>query len=583
MDWVRIQPLLANWPGGGGPPSFEITADENGSAVVELAWDPQALAAPASYVDPLRYYATGQDFSANLTDDAGSARSISVPAQTIQLSTNRARWTMPQALWDGYVQESLKTLRNPPTTTFSRNLYYRVRVTPPGGTTARVWPTDDVLTGAGAAFAPHLGILPISASPSSQVVPDQMAVNAMGGIPLIAPNAWGAMLTWLWQNLPESDPSRQALVAIFAHTAFQGADVPTRAKLLNLWLFGGPTVRPRLPELLGRNVVVGSNLTQSAITKTDYRGGATLVDNLLSLLEIVPHPDVVTSHARNIPFSKEQLLDDVIDEILDPNGQSNQGEADTCTTTSIQTLLVTVNPAEYARLQLGLLSAAGQVVMADGTTVTVPPGIFQIDTRYPNAQSWAFFVRNASELAFQATVLKLGKGNTFPAYDPTVPPNAPTGINTVFQATVRGGLFQDQMVTALHAVFNAAFATTSITMGHGATGASILSQSSVNDALFSDLPNREQPLVIVMGWGAPLGSPGSGLHAVLAVRTDSGRLFFKNPQYPGWSPPPGVLAGGNASNPPRRYEDPSGAIESMTSADLATWLVWFHEPTQALI
>jgi hypothetical protein len=55
MNWVRMHSLIANWPGGGGPPTFDISADENGSVVVELAWDPQALMAPASYLDPLRY------------------------------------------------------------------------------------------------------------------------------------------------------------------------------------------------------------------------------------------------------------------------------------------------------------------------------------------------------------------------------------------------------------------------------------------------------------------------------------------------------------------------------------------------
>ena len=47
-NWVRLRPVLANWPNGSQPPTFEISANENGTAVVELAWDPQALLAPSN-------------------------------------------------------------------------------------------------------------------------------------------------------------------------------------------------------------------------------------------------------------------------------------------------------------------------------------------------------------------------------------------------------------------------------------------------------------------------------------------------------------------------------------------------------
>ena len=66
MTWVRMHPFITNWPGGGGPPVFEINSDENGTAVFVLAWDPQALIAPASYSDPLRYYTTAVSFSASI-------------------------------------------------------------------------------------------------------------------------------------------------------------------------------------------------------------------------------------------------------------------------------------------------------------------------------------------------------------------------------------------------------------------------------------------------------------------------------------------------------------------------------------
>jgi hypothetical protein len=174
MEWVRIHPFIQNWPGGGPPPTFEISADENGTAVVELAWDPVALSAPASYQEPLRYYSTDVPFNETITCDDGTTRSISIPAQTIRLNGNRATWAIPAALWEGYLQESLKTLRTPSGTTFSGNLYYRVRATAPGASQPRIWPGDAALTGSFSNKAPHIGILrsaphlPRRSSPTSR-------------------------------------------------------------------------------------------------------------------------------------------------------------------------------------------------------------------------------------------------------------------------------------------------------------------------------------------------------------------------------------------------------------------------------
>src|SRR4029079_5289983 len=113
----------------------------------------------------------------------------------------------------------------------------------------------------------------------------------------------------------------QSLVQIFAHPTYRGLDVRARAAVLTLWLYAGKDSLLRLPQLLDRNAVTGSNVVTPVVAKTDLRGGQTLVQNLLALLDISPHPDLLTA------TSKEHLLDDVITEILDPNGQVNQGAA----------------------------------------------------------------------------------------------------------------------------------------------------------------------------------------------------------------------------------------------------------------
>lgn len=570
MEWVRIHPMIANWPGGGPPPTFSISADENGAVVVELAWDPQALSAPATYLNPLRYYASCYTFNETLTNDNGSTRTVNIPAQTIQLTGNRATWTMPQALWDAYIEESLKTLRTPSTTTFSRNLYYRVRATAPGASQARVWPADSALTGPNAIAAPHIGILPISASPASQVMPDQAAVAAIGGIPVLAPTIWSDLLTAFWRNLPESDPNRQALVRIFAHQVFQNATLPTRAALLKLWIFAGSDARRRLPQLLDRNTVVGSGLVQPIITKVDLRSGKTLVENLLALLEITPHPDLASV------ISKEQLLDHVITEILDPNGQVNQGAAGTCSPTSLQTLLITINPAEYARLQLGLLSASGQATLSNNAMADVPRGILQA-AHYASVANQPFLLRTYSELAFQAAILKYAQGSNFPAFTGT-----PQNMNQIFQATIVGGLAANETKRALEGIFNTNFTTHYIALpSQPANAAWVNAQQTIRDGLVNDLPGRQQQLLLAMYWGQPYTAG----HMVMAVRREASarRIFFKNPQYPGSMPGPGIVQGGTANNPPRRYEDPSQSLESLTEADLGTWIKGYWIPERALI
>ncbi|PSB17119.1 hypothetical protein C7B65_19610 [Phormidesmis priestleyi ULC007] len=573
MTWARIRSFLGSLPGGGEPPVLEVTSDENGDAVIELAWDPAALMAPASYPasEALRYYSTNINFNATLIKDNGATMTLNVPAQRIQLTGGRATWVMPQNLWDAYVEETFKTLRSPSTTTFVRSIYYRVRVTPPGGSQAVLYPTDATLQNLSSVptwLQSRISILTISGDAVAQVVPDMAAVEAMGGIALF-PNLWKSVLLMFWKALPLNDPNRGSLAAIFAHPNFQSiADVNIRGKILKLWLFAGATARPRLAQLLDRQTAIGSNITTTIILKQDLRGGKTLVENLLSLLDINPHPDFVTL------TSKEQLLDNVITEILDPNGQINQGSANTCSPTSIQTLLITVNPSEYVRLQLGLLSPTGATQLANGSSISIPPGIFQL-FRYPNPAGQPFIVRTYAELAFQSTILKYARGGAFPAYDPSAAANAANGINTVFQASVNHGLAADETKRALDGIFNVNFTKHYIPLTSQADEQA--AQPGIHTDFLSTLPAKQQQMILAMFWSQPYNFG----HAVLAVRRDNGRIFFKNPQYPGSHPPAAI--GTTATNPPRRYDDPSAALESIAESDLLTWIKGYWVPDVAIL
>ncbi|MCL4247961.1 MAG: hypothetical protein KJ065_07420 [Anaerolineae bacterium] len=567
MQWVRIHPFIQNWPGGGSPPVFDISADENGSAVIELAWDPQALRSPSTYApNPLRYYSTEVLFNERLTNDDGTVNNVNIPPQTITLVDNHATWTMPADLWNAYLQESLKTLNSPPNSTFSHNIYYRVRVTPPGSSSAVMWPDDATLRGPFAQSAPHIGMLRISATPSSQVIPDEEAIGGVNAVPGIPSRLTGEIIRAIWRDLPESDTNRQSLAALFGHAVFRSSPAVLRSKLLVLWLFAGPWARRHMSRLLDRRTMIGSNVVTPIIEKTDLRGGKSLVDNLLALLTITPHPDMaaVTTH--------EQLLDDVIREILDPNGQINQGAAGTCVVTTIQTLLIGVNPAEYARLMVGLLSRQGTTRLANGDQVSIPAAIYQIARYATGVGGSAFLMRTYSELGFQATMIRYGQGSRFPALIGT-----PQNINQIFQQTISAGLFSNETKRVLDGIFNVNFTTHYIpspaTMAQWQAA-----QPGLRDGFVRDLPGLQQAMVLDVFWGAPYSSG----HGVLGIRRDNSRIFFKNPQYPGSAPAPGVAAGGNATNPPRRYEDPTQSLESITEADLSTWIRGYWVPATAI-
>lgn len=575
MAWVRMHPFVTNWPGGGGPPVFEINADGNGTAVVELAWDPQALAAPASYADPLRYWSS----------DRGSA---GVPGQTITLTGNRATFVMPAALWAAYGEETLKSVSSPPRTTFARTLYYRVRVTPPGSATADVWPPDTVLAG-DAAQAPHIGILPVSGSATAGVVPDTAAVKGLGGIAVLAPTLWSDLLTALWRDLPEADPSHRSLVAVFAHPVFRSAPLALRTDLLRLWLFAAK-MRLRIPDLLGRQVVTGSGVTQPVITKTALRGGRTFVGAMLDLLAIRPHPDLGA-------VTREDLVDDVLREVLDPHGQLNQGFAGTCAPTTIQTMLLTANPAEYVRLVTGLLSATGRVELANGTTADLPRGVLA-PARYTtpftlpdgttvSATNIGFAFRTFAEMAFQCTMIKFGKGATFPADDGTE-----TAARRIFATCYRDGLLSTEAEKVLEAVFNVGFTCSPLAWPTSAPTFTATQQALVT-SLTTLLTTRKQPVLLGTFWGKPEPwvqpppgvNPGSfyGGHATLALRHEGGRVFVKNPQYSAYNPGVGAANGGTAADPARRYEDVSASLESFTESDLARWIYFHISPDTAIV
>jgi hypothetical protein len=555
-NWVRIRPTLYNWTLTDTPPIFEINADENGSVIVELAWDPQALMNPSTYPDPLRYYSTNVEFNHTISKADGGSLAVSVPAQTIALRDGRVSWAMPQALWDGYREEAMKALATPPGSVFARRLYYRVRYHPTGASAAICWPPDASIENN--RNAPSMGIIALRTAPSTQVLPDQPAVNAMGGIPLIAPTLWGDLLMAYWRMLPESSSDRQSLVNIFSHANFTNhIETEIRGKILRLWLFGGPN-RRRIPDMLSERFRTQFGLEMTVFKQTDLRGEGMLIDHLLEITAIDPHADLTGV------LASEQLIDDVLSEIMDPNGQNVFGRTGNTSISGLNCFLILENAAEYVRLLKGLMGTSGQATLANGDTLQIPEGIYRVQSEAPPSNP-TFVARRYSELALLSSVLKYSMGNQYPNYDPSAAVYDPNGVGQAFFSAMRQGLTKAQLTRALSAL-----------LGRNVTSSNRGPSPAVRDAFREELSSSTRPLLLTLWWDGQPASAAVGGHAVVALREDAGRIFFRNPLYAGSSPPATAVSNTTIANPPRRHEDPTEALESIGDADLGDWILWYH-------
>jgi hypothetical protein len=558
MSWVRAHPLLANWPTACPPPELEISSDLDGNAIVELAWDPQSLLAPAVYPEPLRYYTTANDFSPTLQ------------ATPITLSQGRATWPIPDELWQAYTAELTKAAQSPPASTFSGNLYYRIRLQPAGDSTALIWPADDALSGENGDAAPHLGLLLPTPAPDATPLPDTTAVGAAGGDDQ-HPARWADVITWYWANLNQNDPARQALATILAHPTFTGSDLPTKGAVLRLWLFAGPTARPALPQLLDRHQP--GNPNAPLIASKSLQEDKTLVQALLDLLQIAPEPTLTTV------IAKEQLLDDVITEVLDPNGQVGLEPGGTYTATVLQRLLIDLAPAEYVRLLRGLLAAAPQTTAADGTQFRIPAGIFAAARLAGTLGQNVYFLRTNAELAFTAATLAAGQGDGFPQL-----PSDPAAANDLWQQAVATGLTADQAARILGALFAIPFTPHQLAWPpKPADDQWVATQRNLRDAAIAEIATKPGQLIASLFWGQQPSGNGDLVHSVVLIDHRDSTTTVENPQYAGSTPPSWAVAGGTSTTPERVYRDPTHTLETIADDDLASWIAGYLTPSAPLV
>ena len=279
--------------------------------------------------------------------------------------------------------------------------------------------------------------------------------------------------------------------------------------------------RERLLELAQRELN-----GKSALLDTDSKGG-----RLLDSLHGIARDDLDPAFAEN-GISRAELLFNVLQETAEP-GQINQDSYDTCTATSMQYMLNVINPAEYGRLMRGLLRPDGAVKLRNGDTL-----LRVSDSIAPDSAT----DRTASERVFQAAVMDYGNGRK-------------TYSNLTDASTLErrrgtedddGGLYRREQDRALEGLFGERF------------------RQAIAPGNIVKLIEKREPEVtyLRMHWG----EDKSGGHAVIGVKVENERVYFRNPW--GGSGTDGDLK----SNPPRRIEDSTTGLESMTVADFKKWV-----------
>ncbi len=161
-----------------------------------------------------------------------------------------------------------------------------------------------------------------------------------------------------------------------------------------------------------------------------------------------------------------EYVPDVLADMLNP-GHIWQGNAPTCTSSTMQYELALHNPSEYSRLIAGL-AIDGKVTMAGGGVLETQPGAAFAGSVAAND------ARSPTEAVFQAALMEFANGSDTYDYNKMI---------SVGSGRTYRGLNGEQIQTALDQLFNQSYRTTQIATNDEA--AAIL--GSLNR---SNVPNR---------------------------------------------------------------------------------------------
>jgi hypothetical protein len=231
--------------------------------------------------------------------------------------------------------------------------------------------------------------------------------------------------------------------------------------------------------------------TPKALTDVDSTG-QTLLANLARLASQPLHPNAATD------TTSQDVLTAALRDVVNPN-RIDQGDAPTCTVTSIQYELVADEPAEYLRLLADLTGPSGKAKMRGGGVLALDPG-----------DAGALDGRSVSQAIFQTAAMEYGNGR-----DMEFDPYAGRSINEKTGATQRG-LKPSQQTQVLRQLFGVNYQSKHFYTE--AEGARALEKLRTYDAR----GHQNRPIVLHL-------DQGDVNHAVTLERVKDERVFFRDP------------------------------------------------------
>ncbi|MGV3621788.1 MAG: hypothetical protein ACO1OB_13270 [Archangium sp.] len=228
-----------------------------------------------------------------------------------------------------------------------------------------------------------------------------------------------------------------------------------------------------------------------ALSNVDSKGN-TLLSNLARLAS-----EPLNAKASG-DTSRSEVLASVLRDIANPN-RIDQGDAPTCTVTSMQFELVADEPSEYARLMADLTGPAGKAKMRNGGELTLEAG-----------ETGALDQRSVSQTIFQNAAMEYGNGQ-----DSKFDPFAQKSVNQKTGAEQRG-LKPAQQTQVLRQLFGVNYESKQfLTEADGAKALEKLRDYSARGA-------QNRPIVLQI-------DQGDFNHAVTLDSVKDGRVLFRDP------------------------------------------------------
>lgn len=255
-----------------------------------------------------------------------------------------------------------------------------------------------------------------------------------------------------------------------------------------------------------------------ALTSVDSKG-QTLLANLAKLASQPMNP------LLSGETTKSELMSSLLRDVVNPN-RIDQGDAPTCTVTSMQFELVADEPAEYARLMTDLSGPQGKAKMRGQSDLTLQAG----DAGERDG-------RSISQTIFQTVTMEYGNGRTL-EFDPKA-----GGSLDANGSLVQRGLKPEQQTQVLRQLFGVNYRSERFQTE--AEGAKVLEKLRNYDSRSA----QNRPILLQI-------DQGSFNHAVTFERVADNKVFFR---------------------------DPYGELRSMPEDQFKTFVVGLHAPKDSKI